>query len=284
MEKKALGKGLAALLPDDEAKVPEQTIHMIPVTQIRPNRYQPRKTFVEQDLRELMESIEQHGVLQPILVRRKAEGIYELIAGERRFRAATLAKLSAVPAVIRKSSDEESTVLSLIENIQRSNLNPVEEAEAYRRLIDEFGLTQEAVAERVGRDRASVANICRILSLPHEIQGMMKAGQLTLGHAKVILGIKNSEDQLTLAKRILRDRLSVRQVEQWVRKETPGSRKARSPQTGSREKTLHADVEDRLRKHLGTKVVIRSKQQKGELILSYYSQEDLTRIVDVILS
>ena len=279
MEKKALGKGLAALLPESEAKETGQTIHMIPVTQIQPNRYQPRKTFVEEELRELVESIKRHGILQPVLVRRKSEDRYELIAGERRFRAAALAQLPAVPAVIRKSSDAESTILSLIENIQRSNLNPVEEAKAYRRLIDEFGVTQEAVAERVGRDRASVANICRMLSLPTEVQGMVASGQLTLGHAKVILGIKNAEDQLTLAKRIVRDQLSVRQVEQLVKQ---GSRKARSRRTAGN--PLHADVEDRLRKHLGTKVVIRSKKQGGELILRYYSDVDLTRIADVMLS
>ena len=279
MEKKALGKGLAALLPESEARETGQTIHMIPVAQIVPNRYQPRKTFVEEELRELVESVKQHGILQPVLVRRKGEDRYELIAGERRFRAAKSAQLPAVPAVIRKSSDDESTILSLIENIQRSNLNPVEEAKAYRQLIDELGVTQEAVAERVGRDRASVANICRILSLPTEVQGMVAAGRLTLGHAKVILGIKNSGDRLTLAKRILRDQLSVRQVEQLVKKRS-GKAKSR-PTAGS---SLHADVEERLRKHLGTKVVIRSKREKGEVILSYYSREDLTRIVDVILS
>ena len=279
MEKKALGKGLAALLPESEAKETGQTIHMIPVTHVVPNRHQPRKTFVEEELRELVESVKQHGILQPVLVRRKSEDRYELIAGERRFRAATLAQLPAVPAVIRKSSDEESTVLSLIENIQRSNLNPVEEARAYRQLIDDLGVTQEAVAERVGRDRASVANICRILSLSTEVQGMVATGRLTLGHAKVILGLKKAEDQLTLAKRILRDRLSVRQAEQLVKKRS-GKAKSR-PTAGS---PLHADVEDRLRKHLGTKVVIRSKRQRGEVVLAYYSQEDLTRIVDVILS
>lgn len=279
MEKKALGKGLAALLPESEAKETGQTIHMIPVTHIVPNRHQPRKTFVEEELRELVESVKQHGILQPVLVRRKSEDLYELIAGERRFRAATLAQMPTVPAVVRKSGDQESTILSLIENIQRSNLNPVEEARAYRQLIDELGMTQEAVAERVGRDRASVANICRVLSLPAEVQGMVASGQLTLGHAKVILGIKNAEDRLTLAKRIVRDRLSVRQAEQLVKKrpvKAKSSRPARDP--------FHADVEDRLRKHLGTKVVIRSKRQKGELILAYYSQEDLTRIADVILS
>lgn len=279
MEKKALGKGLAALLPESEGKEIGQSIHMIPVAQIVPNRSQPRQTFVEEELLKLVESIKQHGILQPVLVRRKSEDLYELIAGERRFRAATLAELPAVPAVIRKSNDEESTILSLIENIQRSNLNPVEEAKAYRQLIDELDVTQEAVAERVGRDRASVANICRILSLPTEVQDMVASGQLTLGHAKVILGIKNSGDRLTLAKRILRDQLSVRQVEQLV-KNPPGKAKSRRPARDP----LHADVEDRLRKHLGTKVVIRSNRQKGELVLAYYSQEDLTRIVDVILS
>ena len=279
MEKKALGKGLAALLPDSDAKDTGQTIHLIPVTQIRPNRYQPRKTFVEEELRELVESVRQHGILQPVLVRRTSESSYELIAGERRFRAATMAQLPAVPAVIRKSGDQESTILSLIENIQRSDLNPVEEAKAYRQLIDELGLTQDAVAERVGRDRASVANICRMLSLPTEIQDMVASGQLTMGHAKVILGIKNSADRVTLAKRILRGRLSVRQVEQLVKRR---SGKARSKRPAGR--SPHAEVEDRLRKHLGTKVVIRSKRQGGELILGYYSREDLTRIVDVILS
>ncbi len=279
MEKKALGKGLAALLPESEAKETGQTIHMIPVAQIVPNRYQPRKTFVEEELRELVESVRQHGILQPVLVRRKGEDLYELIAGERRFRAAKSAQLPAVPAVIRKSGDDESTILSLIENIQRSNLNPMEEAKAYRQLIDELGMTQETVAERVGRDRASVANICRMLSLPHEVQGMVASGRLTMGHAKVILGVKKSEDQLTLAKRILRDQLSVRQVEQLVKKRS-GQAKSR-PTAGNH---VPADVEDRLRKHLGTKVVIRSKRSGGELVFTYYSQEDLTRIVDVILS
>ena len=279
MEKKALGKGLAALLPENEARESGQTIQMISVTQIVPNRNQPRKTFVEEELRELVESVKRHGILQPVLVRRKSEDRYELIAGERRFRAATMAQLPAVPAVIRKSGDEESTTLSLIENIQRSNLNPVEEAKAYRQLMDELGVTQEAVAERVGRDRASVANICRVLSLPVEVQGMVASGQLTLGHAKVILGIKKAGDQLTLAKRIVREQLSVRQVEQLIKK---GSGKARPRRPAG--KSLHAGVEDRLRKHLGTRVVIRSRREKGEVILSYYSQEDLTRIVDVILS
>ena len=282
MEKKALGRGLATLLPVSDATAigSAQTIHTIPLTHILPNRFQPRQTFDDQDLKGLADSIKQHGILQPVLLRRKGDGRYELIAGERRFRAAKLANLSALPAVIRHSKDEESTLFALVENIQRADLNPIEEAKAYQRLRDEFGLTQEAVAERVGRDRASVANISRILSLPSDVQDMVASHQLTLGHAKVILGLKNAESQLSVARRILRDRLSVREAEQFIKKEDRGSHKAKP----SRKASVTADLEDRLRTRLGTKVAIRSKKQGGELILRYYADEELTRIVDVILS
>ena len=282
MEKKALGRGLATLLPVSDATAigSAQTIHTIPLTHILPNRFQPRQTFDDQDLKGLADSIKQHGILQPVLLRRKGDGRYELIAGERRFRAAKLANLSALPAVIRHSKDEESTLFALVENIQRADLNPIEEAKAYQRLRDEFGLTQEAVAERVGRDRASVANISRILSLPSDVQDMVASHQLTLGHAKVILGLKNAESQLSVARRILRDRLSVREAEQFIKKEDRGSHKTKP----SRKASVTADLEDRLRTRLGTKVAIRSKKQGGELILRYYADEELTRIVDVILS
>lgn len=304
MEKKALGRGLATLLPVSETTAlgSAQTIHTIPLTHILPNRFQPRQTFDDQDLKELADSIKQHGILQPILLRRKGDGRYELIAGERRFRAAKLAKLSALPAVIRHSKDEESTILALVENIQRADLNPIEEAKAYRRMRDEFGLTQEAVADRVGRDRASVANISRILSLPSDVQDMVASHQLTLGHAKVILGLKNAASQLSVAQRILRDRLSVRQAERFIKREgSPEPRRDRDahkayPRLSSsgdkpsrRASGMAAwpetrrDLEDRLRTRLGTKVAIRSKKQGGELILRYYAEEELTRIVDVIL-
>lgn len=280
MEKKALGKGLAALLPGSDATPSgvSQTMPLIPLTHIRPNRFQPRQTFDEQALHELAASIKEHGMLQPLLVRRTGDGLYELIAGERRFRAAKMAKLSAVPAVVRHSKDDEATLFALVENIQRTDLNPIEEAKAYRRLIDEFGLTQEAVAERVGRDRASVANICRILSLPRDVQAVVASRQLTLGHAKVILGLKNAESQSSAARRIVRDQLSVRQAEQWIKRGARGSHKPAS------QSSVTADLEDRLRKRLGTKVVIRSKKPGGEVILRYYSEAEFTRIVDVILS
>ena len=289
MEKKALGRGLATLLPvsDAAATGSPQTIHTIPLTHILPNRFQPRQAFDDRDLKELADSVKRHGILQPVLLRRKGDGRYELIAGERRLRAAKLANLSAVPAVIRHSKDEESTLFALVENIQRTDLNPIEEAKAYRRLRDEFGLTQEAVAERVGRDRASVANISRILSLPSEVQDMVASHQLTLGHAKVILGLKHVGSQLSVARHILRDRLSVRQAEQFIRKRERDPHKAKPSRRASGMAAwpeARRDLEDRLRTHLGTKVAIRPKKQGGELILRYYADEELTRIADVILS
>ena len=289
MEKKALGRGLATLLPvsDAAATGSPQTIHTIPLTDILPNRFQPRQAFDDRDLKELADSVKRHGILQPVLLRRKGDGRYELIAGERRLRAAKLANLSAVPAVIRHSKDEESTLFALVENIQRTDLNPIEEAKAYRRLRDEFGLTQEAVAERVGRDRASVANISRILSLPSEVQDMVASHQLTLGHAKVILGLKHVGSQLSVARHILRDRLSVRQAEQFIRKRERDPHKAKPSRRASGMAAwpeARRDLEDRLRTHLGTKVAIRPKKQGGELILRYYADEELARIADVILS
>ncbi len=285
MSKKALGRGLEAILPGRQVSPGnDQALHMLPMTKILPNRSQPRKTFAEHDLQALTDSIQQRGILHPILVRRKGDGFYEIIAGERRFRAAKQAKFTDIPAIIRQSKDDESTLLALIENIQRVNLNPVEEARAYRQLIDEFGLTQEAVAEHVGRDRASVANICRVLSLPRAVQGMLEAGQLTLGHAKIMVSLKQVDAQVALAGRIAREQLSVRQTERLVKRGTRGTHKTPSRSTASGTRTLDADVEDRLRKRLGTRVSLRAKSRGGEVILSYYSREDLTRIVDVILS
>ncbi len=284
MSKTALGKGLEAILPGKPVPGTDQAFRLLPVARILTNRSQPRKTFDEHELRELTDSIRQHGILHPILVRRKGDDFYEIIAGERRFRAAKQANITDIPAVIRPSKDDESTLLALIENIQRVNLNPVEEAKAYRQLIDEFGLTQEAVARRVGRDRASVANICRILSLPRDVHAMLESGQLTLGHAKIMVGVESADAQLELAKRIAREQLSVRQTERLVKEKGRGSRKRKSRSTGSGTRVPEADVEDRLRKHLRTKVTLRPKSRGGDVILSYYSREDLTRIVDAILS
>ena len=286
MEKKALGKGLGALLPghDPRASGLDQTIQMVPLTQILANQFQPRKIFVQEDLESLAESIKENGILQPILVRRKGDGVYELIAGERRLRAAKLANLSKVPVIIRNSKNHESTILALVENLQRKDLNPIEEAKAYSQLIEQFGLTQEQVAEKVGRERSSVANILRLVSLPSDIQRLIELEKITMGHAKVILGFGNSKMQIALANRIIRGQLSVRDVERLVKNNPSLLKKVPKKGKNVSSQNSYTTVEEQLQKQLGTKVSIRSKRRGGELTVAYYSEEDLTRIVDVILS
>ena len=286
MEKKALGKGLGALLPSQDPRLAglDQAIQMVPIAQILANQFQPRKRFVQEDLESLAESIKQNGILQPILVRRKGDGVYEVIAGERRLRAAKLAILSKVPVVIRNSKNDESTILALVENLQRKDLNPMEEAKAYSQLIGEFSLTQEQVAEKVGRERSSVANILRLVSLPSEIQRLIELEKITMGHAKVILGFGNSKMQIVLANRIVRDQLSVRNVEQLIKNNPSLLKKVPKIGKAGSSPNSYTTVEEQLQKQLGTKVTIRSKSRGGELTVAYYSEEDLTRIVDVLLS
>lgn len=284
MEKKALGKGLQALLPEKKTlvwKVEQdgQNISNVALKQIIPNRYQPRTNFVEDELEGLAQSIKEHGVLQPIVVRRKGDGVYELIAGERRLRAATVAGLSTIPALVRNSNDEKSLALALVENIQRENLNPMEEAKAYSRLMGEFGLTQDLVASSVGKDRSSVANILRLLVLPKEVQHFIESGALSLGHAKVLAGVSSPSAQIQLAKRIVSEQLSVRQTEQLVAgQKSRGS--AKHPKT---EPNKFHDLEDQLRKHFGTKVRVKSGARGGQLVIQYYSDEELDRITALIL-
>lgn len=285
MEKKALGKGLGALLPSQEPRSSglDQSIQMVPITQILANQFQPRKKFVQEDLESLAESIKQNGILQPILVRRKGDGVYELIAGERRLRAAKLASLSKIPVVIRNSKNDESTILALVENLQRKDLNPMEEAKAYSQLIKEFGLTQEKIAEKVGRERSSTANILRLVSLPSEIQRLIELEKITIGHAKVILGFGNSKMQITLANRIVRNQLSVRDAERLIKNNPSLLKKVPKKGKTVSSPNSYTAVEEQLQKQLGTKVTIRSKRRGGELTVTYYSEEDLKRIVDVIL-
>jgi ParB family chromosome partitioning protein len=284
MEKKALGKGLQALLPEKKTlvwKVEQdgQNISNVALNQIIPNRYQPRTNFVEDELEGLAQSIKEHGVLQPIVVRRKGDGVYELIAGERRLRAATIAGLSTIPALVRNSNDEKSLALALVENIQRENLNPMEEAKAYSRLMGEFGLTQDLVASSVGKDRSSIANILRLLGLPKEIQQFIESGALSLGHAKILAGVSSPSAQIQLAKRIVSEQLSVRQTEQLIAgQKSRGSAKHPKPELN---KFHH--LEDQLRKHFGTKVQVRTGARGGQLVIQYYSDEELDRVTALIL-
>jgi ParB family chromosome partitioning protein len=280
MEKRALGKGLGALLPEvEENRSPGQEVQQIPIELIVPNRLQPRTDFPEAELMELADSVRQNGLLQPVLVRRKGDGFFELIAGERRFRAAKLAGFTTLPAIVRNSSDQQAIELALIENLQRKDLNPMESARAYHRLINEFGFTQDAVAQRIGKDRSSVANLIRLVNLPFEIQQLVQSGVLSTGHAKVILGIEQAELQLKLSRQIVAEQLSVRQAE-LLTAEQPESAK---PARGLRRPRPHRDLEERLQKRLGTRVRLITGRRGGKIVLHYFSPAELDRLLELLL-
>ncbi|WP_447969917.1 ParB/RepB/Spo0J family partition protein [Nitrospira sp. M1] len=281
MEKKALGKGLQALLPEKKKvnwSVGEE-IKYISVKQIIPNRYQPRKVFDETELEELASSLKEHGVLQPVLVRRTGDGVFELIAGERRLRAAKIAGLAAIPALVKLSNDEKSLALAMVENVQRQDLNPMEEGRAYAQLIEEFGFTQDQVASAVGKDRSTIANVTRLLTLPREVQEYIERDQVTLGHAKVLLGLKKGEEQLAIAKQIVQENLSVRGTEVIVSK----VKNSISPRKVIKKQTEYFHIEEQLRRHLGSKVHIAKGKKGGKLIIHFFSEEDLERITGSIL-
>jgi ParB family chromosome partitioning protein len=284
MEKKALGKGLEALLPS-AVSTPASTAASIDVQQLRitdivPNRYQPRLHFAHDELTELAASIKESGVLQPIVVRRKGDGIFELISGERRWRASREAGLETIQAVIRNCSDQEALLLALVENLQREDLNPMEIARAYVRMMNEFGLTQDGIAQKVGCDRSSVANAVRLTNLQPEVQEMVENGSLSAGHAKVILALESPEAQLRIARMVTAHALSVRETEKTV-ESVLGGRKRRRSTPGNLQLL---DLEARLRKKLGTKVTIHPRGQGGKIVIHYFSQQVLDGIVDSVLS
>jgi ParB family chromosome partitioning protein len=282
MEKKALGRGLEALLPTGKASnEPERgNVQELRLEAIVPNRYQPRQQFSEHELSELTASLKENGLLQPILVRRKGDGIYELIAGERRLRAAKMAGLQKIPALIRNVSDQESMVLALVENLQRDDLNPMETARAYQRMLNEFDLTQDEIAQKVACDRSSVANMLRLVTLPHEVQQLVESDQLSMGHAKVILGLMTAAAQMSMAKQIIEDRLSVREAERLVQDHAearkPGKRPVRA--------LLRSDLEERLQKRLGTRVDVQKGRRGGKVIIHYFSPEELDGVVERLLN
>ena len=282
MEKKALGRGLDALLPATKSSsMPElPNVQHLRVDSIVPNRYQPRQTFAPQELAELTASLKQSGLLQPVLVRRKGDGIYELISGERRWRAAKEAGLETIQAVIRNCGDEESVVLALIENLQRTDLNPMEMARAYHRMMNEFGLTQDIIAQRVGCERSSIANVVRLIQLPSEIQQLVETNQLSMGHAKVILGLPGHNEQLRVAQLVLSKALSVRETEKII----DSSPVAKKRGTKELRRTAWSDVEERLQKRLGTKVIIHKGRRGGKIIIHYFSPPELDGILETLLN
>ncbi|MCL6614738.1 MAG: ParB/RepB/Spo0J family partition protein [Firmicutes bacterium] len=275
---RGLGRGLGALIPELEEAESEGRLE-IPIAQIRPNPFQPRREFDPEKLAELAASIREHGVLQPILLRR-VEGGYQVVAGERRLRAAEQAGLSKIPAVIGDFSDATMMQVALVENLQRTDLNPIEEAEAYRRLIEEFGLTQEEIAQKVGKSRSAIANTLRLLNLPAAIQEDLKAGRASEGHARAVLGLTDEAERLAAWKEVVGGGLSVRETEELVKARAGKERGDVSRETvkppraasGGLDPFLQ-EIEDRIRATLGTKVKIRPAGKGGRIEIEYYSQE-----------
>ena len=279
MNRKALGKGINALIPDFEMGVPEaepSAANDLLVDEISPNRLQPRSYFDDTKLEELVTSIEEHGVLQPVVVQ-KADSGYELIAGERRWRASKKLGLKKIPAVIREVSDAQSLEIAIIENIHRQDLNPIEEAEAYARLANEFALTQEMVAKKVGKSRTAVANTLRLLKLSRKIKEDLISEKISMGHARALLGLENSKQMEILRKEIIKQDLTVRQTEGRVNKIKAGSVNKPGPPTAKKDIFIK-DLEKDLARRLGTKVDISPKKNGGKLVVTYYSDDDLDRI------
>lgn len=280
---RALGRGLHALIPETAAGLlspaesrQEERIARLPVAQIRANPYQPRAAFNQDKLQELVESVRERGIIQPVIVRQAKDG-YELVAGERRLRAAKALGWSEIPAIIRPATNRESLELSLLENIQRDDLNPIEEAKAYERLSTEFGLTQEAIAKATGKQRSSVSNTLRLLRLPEKIIAAIRAGTISAGHAKALLSIDDARAQLAAFERMLAEGASVRTAEGMTRRaRTPGARRMRSSDPEIRA------LEERLQHALGTKVQILHAKKRGKILLDYYSHDDLQRLVETL--
>ena len=282
MTRKPLGRGLGALLSADQTGTADNQDE-IAIDLVEPSGMQPRTRFDEASLEELAKSIRANGVVQPLLVRRKASG-YELIAGERRWRAAQLAGLTKVPVVVRDVPDDKVLELALIENIQREDLNPIEEAQAYRKLIDSIGLTQESLAERVGRDRSYITNYLRLLRLPEDMRHLIEEGKLSTGHARTLLGTADVDMQRRVARRIIERGLSVRETERLMRELLASAPKPRATRIKENDPNVRA-AETRLRRHLGTQVRISQNPQgkSGRIEIEYYNEADLERLFRLLL-
>lgn len=293
--KKGLGKGLDTLIPNmigtnepkndtnsknennNQEKVPET---MVKITLVEPNREQPRKNFDEDSLLELAESIKQFGLLQPILVQDR-KTYYEIIAGERRWRAAKMAGLKEVPVIIKNLTEQEIVEISLIENIQREDLNPIEEALAYKRLLTEFNLKQDEVAERVSKSRTAVTNSMRLLKLCDEVQQMIIDDMISTGHARALISIENSEQQYMIAQKIFDEKLSVRDVEKLVKNLNTPPKQKKTIQIDKSLEVIYQDIEEKLKQALGTKVMISSKGEgNGKIEIEFYNHDDLEKITD----
>jgi ParB family chromosome partitioning protein len=298
MAKTGLGRGLGALLgrqkppgtaetPADSQEVtemaPANAVREVTIDSVQPCSSQPRKDFERQPLEELAASIEVNGILQPLVARNTGEDRLELIAGERRWRAAQIAGLETVPVIVREASDSQVLELALVENLQREDLNPVEEAQGYALLMEAFDLTQEATALRVGKSRAAVANAVRLLNLPEPLQTHLRQGRLSVGHAKVILGLEGAQQQTLVANQVIKESLSVRETEELIDKLQGGSTGKTSTQRSPQTRGVHVtSLENRLKEKLGTKVSLTYREGKGALTIKYFSDDDLERILKIL--
>lgn len=295
MASRGLGKGLDSLIPNavGEAKAKKESKETtkeekggqeitVKITAVEPNRKQPRKNFDEDALQELSDSIKQFGLIQPILVQDR-KNHYEIIAGERRWRAAKMAGLKEIPVIIRDYTEREIMEISLIENIQREDLNPIEEAQAFRRLLEEFNLKQDEVAERVSKSRAAVTNSMRLLKLSEEVQQMLIDDMISTGHARALLAVENAEEQYSLAQRIFDEKLSVRDVEKLVKNLGKPAKPAKKVQENKTLEAIYLDIEERLKQRLSTKVTVTSKGEgAGRIEIEFYNHEDLDRLMDLM--
>jgi len=289
-QKKALGRGLGALIPSRPAPAPEPAaapaapagtgLAEVPIEQISPNPYQPRRTFNDASIEELSRSVREHGIIQPLVVTRTGDNKYRLIAGERRFRAAQKAGLTVVPVVIKETmTDSDTLQVALIENIQREDLNTIEEAYAYHQLHEEFGLSQEEISKRVGKERSTVANFLRLLRLPDSVKKLLASGQLSMGHARAILAVDSPKKQEQLAERVVKRNLNVRQTEMLAAESSPKA--AAEPE---KEKDIFTrDAEEKLTRALRSKVEIDRKRRGGVIHVRFGSEDELIRLVDEIM-
>ena len=281
MNRKALGKGIEALIPDldeglSKGEDSNGSLNLL-IDEVFPNHLQPRKNFDDEKFNELERSIREHGVLQPVIVQKGVNG-YELIVGERRWRASKKAGLKKIPAVVREVTDLESLELALIENLNRQDLNPIEEADGYERLAKDFGLTQEKIAKRMGKSRESVANIMRLLKLPRQVQQDMISGRLTMGHGRALLGLKSEQEILFLRKKIVDQSLNVRETEIQVNVLKHKSDEPKRSEKANKDIFIR-NLQTELERKLGTKVEIATNQKGGKVVIKYYSNDDLERII-----
>jgi ParB family transcriptional regulator, chromosome partitioning protein len=290
MTRKVLGRGLDALIPVDpateEAETSSNRVHMIALEKIHPNPRQPRRGFDETRLDELSHSVREMGILEPVIVRVAEDGGYELVAGERRLRAAQKAGLREIPALIREFAGRQSLEVALIENLQREDLNPVDEARAYLRLTEEFGRTHAEISRDVGKDRSTISNLIRLLRLPDEILSNVSRGTLSTGHARVLLALEDHQEQLTLAQTMIREGWSVRKAEQYLSRKTKGTTEGQpKPTEGAEEQRRDREVErieEALRYVLGTEVHLHHRGDNGSIEIVYASREELERILDLL--